>query len=103
MGFLRWRAFVASADECWAIRFFGSEDEGRDEQSDLAARGQALIEWQQGCSCNTSIVTYSTVWMCHVVGASFTWLVKLYSHTPQTPKAQACGLGSGLPEPVAGP
>src|SRR5260221_14515746 len=110
MGFSRWQAFVASADECWAICFFGSKDEGHNKQSDLAARGKASIKWQQGCSCNAySIVTKYCVnvpccWdQLHFTSGS----VKLYScwrledhidHTPQTLKAWACGLGLGLPD-----
>ena len=34
---------MASADESWAIRFFGSDEVGRDEQGDLAASRKGSI------------------------------------------------------------
>ena len=43
MSFSRWRVFMASADESWAICFFGSNEVGRDEQDNLAASGLASI------------------------------------------------------------
>jgi len=47
-GFSRWRAFVASADVFWAIRFFGRGDAGRDEHGNLTAGEKLSIVWQRG-------------------------------------------------------
>jgi len=47
-GFSRWRAFVASADEFWAIRFFGRADAGRDEHGNLTAGKKLSIVWERG-------------------------------------------------------
>src|SRR5260221_11070779 len=49
-GFSRWQAFVASADECWGIFFFGRGDKSVDKESGLAARGKPWMKWHQGDS-----------------------------------------------------